>query len=43
MHYVVSPDFSRPVEVDDKPINLKKVLNAKVEQVVERILSFRLS
>lgn len=43
MHYLTSPTFSMPVEVDDKPVNHVKVLQAKIDQVLERIISFRMS
>lgn len=43
MHQLVSPTFSMPVESEDKPVNHAKVLQARVDQVLERVISFRMS
>ena len=43
MHYVSSSKFFAPNETDDKPVNPVKALNARLEEMLERVISFKIS
>ena len=43
MHHLVSGAFSMPVESDDKPVNKEKILQQRLDLLLERLISLRLS